>query len=451
MKFKNRLWAPLLVLCLLLGLTPVCAAEEDNFPQVLARTKQGVVQIYGLQEVGRYWESWIGSGFAVGEEGKDSNVFLTNWHVVSGSEKGGTVRIWILQENCEISASSGEPDPDKSVECEVLKTTTGYPDYAIIRTKKSVSGYKPLPLLSSKQVQDGTTVYALGFPGVVGNASASHYGINDITSTNGIISQHLQMVDADNTWALMHTAKISGGNSGGPLITKDGAVVGLNTYAFGESENTADRYCAVYIDYAIEGLDALGLPYVLYGQSEPEATEATEPEESEQEDSKEEGTGIFVWIYLAAGLTAAGAAVVILLLKQKQRKAQLERMKEEEKPQQEKLRQQEQQQEKLRQQEHQSRKIVLSSPGGRKFELSGPSVTIGRDPGCTVVLPEKAAGVSRVHCRVEYQADRLMLTDLDSSYGTYVQGKRIQPNVPVELKAGSSFYLGSEKYTLTVC
>lgn len=452
MKQRKRIIILVLTVGLILSLLPMSAAAEKDFPTVLAETKRGVVQIYGLSGNTRYWESWIGSGFAVGEMDKDSDLFLTNWHVATASGKYDTeqVRLWILQENCVLDEESGEPDPDKSVECEVLKTTTGYPDYAIIRAKENVSGYKPLPLLSSESIPDGTTVYALGFPGVVGDASASHYGINDITSTDGIVSQHMQMVDADNTWVLMHTAKISGGNSGGPLITKDGAVVGLNTYAFGETEITADRFCAVYIDYAIEGLDLLNLPYQLYQDESTKNEEPTQKGEPEPDDDSGKASNVFIWIYCGAGVIAIAALILLVVLKQKQKKEEQRRREEERRR---KQQEEEEIRRRLEEQKRQemSRKIVLRTTDGREVTIGGSGGTLGRDPGCAVVLPENAPGVSRVHCRLEVQDDKLILTDLNSSYGTYIHRKRIPANTPVALKVGSSFCLGSEKYTFTFC
>lgn len=136
MTLRKRISSFLLAGVLLLAMLPLTASAKD-FPEVLAQAKKGVVQLYGRGSNGRYWSSWTGTGFAVGETGQDSDIFLTNWHVVtsSGDYDLSQVRIWILKENCLISDSNGEPDPNNSIECEVLKTTTGYPDYAIIRPK----------------------------------------------------------------------------------------------------------------------------------------------------------------------------------------------------------------------------------------------------------------------------------------------------------------------------
>ena len=103
-----------------------------------------------------------------------------------------------------------------------------------------------------------------------------------------------------------------------------------------------------------------------------------------------------------------------------------------------------------RRQQEQNQRVRLRTFDGRVIPV-GNGATIGRDPGCTIVLPEKSPGVSRIHCRLEMRNDQLILTDLNSTYGTLVHGKRIPAGMPVALKTGSAFSLGSDKYTFTVC
>ena len=99
-----------LILCaiLLLSALPVSTEAASDFPAILAEAKKGVVQLYVVGEEGYFLSSGVGTGFAVGESGKDSNVFLTNWHVVTAEGKYALnqVRIWILQENCEIDSKT---------------------------------------------------------------------------------------------------------------------------------------------------------------------------------------------------------------------------------------------------------------------------------------------------------------------------------------------------------
>lgn len=51
-------------------------------------------------------------------------------------------------------------------------------------------------------------------------------------------------------------------------------------------------------------------------------------------------------------------------------------------------------------------------------------------------------GVSRNHCKIELKDNQLVITDLDSSNGTYVSGKRLEANEPYTLKKGEELVLG---------
>lgn len=454
-----------LILCAVLLIVSLSATAlaADDFPTVLAEAKKGVVQIYCLASDSKGIYGFIGTGFAVGEEGKDTDVFLTNWHVVTQDDL--PTRIWILQENCTFDERTLEPDPNKSIACKVLKTTTGYPDYAIIQATEPVTGYKPLKLMkSSDDVPDGTKVYALGYPAVVGDASVTHYGIDDITSTDGMISQHMQYAYAGDTWVLMHTANISGGNSGGPLITEDGTVVGLNTYIFGETRENMNRSCAVYIDYAIEGLDELGLPYTLSDGTTSGGAD---------DDGEEFDWSNPVLLAIPAGIIAVVVVVVVLVKKKEKeeaerRQAELRRRQEEERQRQEAERQR-QEAERLRmekaqleaqqrQQEEAARRAAAQQPPVAQLKLNGNVIgnipatgcTIGRGKECTIALPSDAPGISRQHCRLEVRQGQLFLIDMGSSYGTYYHGQRIAPNTPTPVRVGSTFFLGSERYRFTI-
>ena len=454
MKIRKRLLSVLLCMVLMISMLPMTVAAEDNFVKVLAEAKKGVVQVYALYYEGNYMYSSKGTGFAVGNPDEDTDVFLTNWHVVTSSGKFpvGEARVWILQENCEINEENWEPNPAKSIPCEILKTTTGYPDYAVIQASEPVPDYTPMPLMSSEDIEDGTKVYALGYPAVVGNHSATHFGIDDITCTDGIVSQHMQMTSAGDTMVLLHTAQISQGNSGGPLITEDGYVVGLNTYGFGEE--VSDRSCAVYIDYAMDALDDLDLPY----------------EKIENGGKKKKDTELNP-ILIGGGVAVVCAAVALVIaMKKKQEREEEERrrqeaeyrrreeeqrrMEDERRRMEDEFRRREEDQ--RRREEDQRRRAQetraqLRCSNGGVYPVPAAGCVIGRERDCGITLPEGTAGVSRHHCRLDFRSGQLILTDLNSSYGTYIHGKRVPPNTPVALKSGSSFCLGSDKCKFTVC
>lgn len=70
--------------------------------------------------------------------------------------------------------------------------------------------------------------------------------------------------------------------------------------------------------------------------------------------------------------------------------------------------------------------LQSESPAGEPvvFRLSpGSTKTIGRATGADLVLD--VALVSRVHCRLEANTETLVVVDLDSTNGIYVNGDRV--------------------------
>jgi hypothetical protein len=51
-------------------------------------------------------------------------------------------------------------------------------------------------------------------------------------------------------------------------------------------------------------------------------------------------------------------------------------------------------------------------------------------------------GVSREHAKVFIEDDHIYIMDLDSTNGTYISGKRLEPNTPTLLRRGDELLLG---------
>jgi hypothetical protein len=82
---------------------------------------------------------------------------------------------------------------------------------------------------------------------------------------------------------------------------------------------------------------------------------------------------------------------------------------------------------------------------GREVTLNNGAVEFGRDKICAVCFPAETPGISRNHCKVYRDGARVMLEDLGSTYGTFLEGYgRLSANAPVEIKKGDSFYLGEK-------
>ncbi|MCC8028209.1 MAG: PrsW family intramembrane metalloprotease [Lachnospiraceae bacterium] len=81
----------------------------------------------------------------------------------------------------------------------------------------------------------------------------------------------------------------------------------------------------------------------------------------------------------------------------------------------------------------------------RRFALEG-CVRIGRETDMNqLVYPAGTAGVSKNHCEVMVKNGRVYIRDLGSTYGTFVDGKRLQPNQVCEIGVGARVCIGSAR------
>ena len=72
--------------------------------------------------------------------------------------------------------------------------------------------------------------------------------------------------------------------------------------------------------------------------------------------------------------------------------------------------------------------VVIGGTGlGRRLRVDEQPLTIGRDPSCDLVLA--SPDVSRRHCRLQLVAGEVFATDLRSTNGTYIDGKRTQDSM----------------------
>jgi predicted component of type VI protein secretion system len=68
--------------------------------------------------------------------------------------------------------------------------------------------------------------------------------------------------------------------------------------------------------------------------------------------------------------------------------------------------------------------VIDGADRGRVFEMVRTPVTIGREEGNTIQLNDER--VSRFHLKIQEDHDRIVLTDLDSTNGTRVNGEDVQ-------------------------
>lgn len=82
-------------------------------------------------------------------------------------------------------------------------------------------------------------------------------------------------------------------------------------------------------------------------------------------------------------------------------------------------------------------RVLDGADRGRVFDTLDTPVTIGREEGNTIQLNDER--VSRFHVKIQEDHDRLVLTDLESTNGTKVNGEDIQLRI---LRDGDMIHVG---------
>ncbi len=96
---------------------------------------------------------------------------------------------------------------------------------------------------------------------------------------------------------------------------------------------------------------------------------------------------------------------------------------------------------------HMDVRLIMFKENGdrREFPLSGPSVVIGRldECGIRIPLPE----VSRRHVSISLAANRVVVKDLGSANGTYVNNNRVTEDT---LRPGDHLVVGPVVFTVQI-
>lgn len=88
---------------------------------------------------------------------------------------------------------------------------------------------------------------------------------------------------------------------------------------------------------------------------------------------------------------------------------------------------------------------------GAIWQSTGSEIlTIGRGDGNIFKLPDNVAGISRQHCRIQHTEQGWIIRDLNSTYGTSLNGARIAPDREHILREGDMIYLAAANQAFRV-
>ena len=444
---------------------------------------------------------WSGTGWAIGTPGSKVRYIITNGHVIEqayawpkgeddpfdieASNKftldeyltkkyGMTVKDLKMKSEIRVYFSKD----DYVVPEVVYYSGPSNKDIAILKLDESTNKRDALLIRNSDSVEVGEEVTALGFPGVSDNVqdpdTISH-SIDDVTVTKGIVSKRVKPNGRDYDTFQMDVS-INHGNSGGPLVDKDGYVVGINTLG---NANDSNMNYAIVSNELKEILDENNIAYKTTALANP---------------------GYIVFVVIGVMLFIGGVVMIIIPTGKKKAPvagavgvqagvqpgvnpyaAAARQPAAQGYPQQNYARPNYPQQQPVVQNNvaaapaaaaataaaapaaspaqqpataapsQGTRPVLKGLKGqfvGKSFDLSRGAVVFGRDPAsCNLVFNNYTKGISGKHCQLNYEAatGTFILTDLGSSYGTYTgSGKKLVPNAPERLAAGDTFYLADE-------
>jgi S1-C subfamily serine protease len=201
------------------------ADDERNNVEVFKTASVSTVHITTLAARGfspldvRQVPQGTGSGFIWDDRGH----VVTNFHVIQG---GSGARVTLSDQSTWRAALVGA-FPDR--------------DIAVLRIDAPKDKLKPLSIGTSKDLQVGQKVYAIGNP----------FGL-DQTLTTGVISalnREIESLTQRTIHGVIQTdAAINPGNSGGPLLDSAGRLIGVNTAIFSPSGAFAGIGFAIPVD-----------------------------------------------------------------------------------------------------------------------------------------------------------------------------------------------------------
>ncbi len=394
-KFRNISAALLVMLMLAVTALPAYAEFERD-------TLDGIVMITtGAPDKDGIMNYWRGTGFFVGEAGKAPQYIITNCHVLEefilvGKALGGGELHVRFDKDDEVEAYLVDYDAEK--------------DVAILRLAEATDKRVSLQMRVPQEDSLGSEAYAVGYPAAADLTvtAVNSFSQKDATVTTGSISRFL--TESGTGRKLIQTdASLGGGNSGGPLIDGSGAVIGINTAG---SKLDSNLFYAVSVSEVLPLLDKNSIPYTLAPETKS-------------------GGSTMLYVGIGAAVVAVIAILAVVLGKKKKAPAAPNGQEEKGVP---------------------VLRSMAPQHGGMVVQLHGQPVQIGRDGAvCRLVYQDGTPGVSGRHCQVSFEQGQFVLTDLNSTYGTFLSnGQRVAPNSPVKLPPKSSFYLGETDNTVYV-
>ena len=263
MKMKKKIITFVVSLCMILGIMAVPAHAEN---EAILEARKGILQVAQVifvdgTEIGY---AQVGTGFLIGRP-EGAQTVLTNYHVAHAvtEDQVRTMLGTSIAANARIEFKiSVVVKRDVFINASIVNESRSA-DFTILKLEQPLYDRAPLKIGDSDNVSTTQDIFALGFPGIVSTIQLDTiYTADDVTVTSGIVSKtnDVYLVDAPIP-CITHSARVSEGNSGGPLLNANGAVIGINSFISSDGDGNNDYFYSIQINEVTDVLNALGIEY----------------------------------------------------------------------------------------------------------------------------------------------------------------------------------------------
>lgn len=292
MKSMKKLMMLLLSLCLVLSMSmSAFAAESGDGKNVISSARDGILQVNTYYQPKDKTKGAIplfgGTSFLVNEK-----MVVTCWHNLHFDYNDeSTAKLAEVLEEATGEPFASNPNAltgnfyyeivvkrDVVIRASILQESREM-DFAIMELDSQIYDRKALPLDNTGSAKETDDVFALGFSAApIRNMDVQYYTSENVVVTNGIVSM---IGDVNTVPRIQHSAKISEGNSGGPLLNANGVVIGVN--ALGVND---DYFYATQIGEVISIMDSMGYAYTSTESAPAPQTESESVSESGETESE---------------------------------------------------------------------------------------------------------------------------------------------------------------------
>lgn len=346
-----------------------------------------------------------GSGYALAHEGdSDRLLFVTNNHVIEDAS--------------EALVGYGEQGEVKFFTVRVIERSADF-DLAVLELEPSNHDFRPRLLpLGAYEIPQGEAVVAIGFPGtadILSGGNIDDPSFFEPTLTQGIVSKRflaswpgaIAKIDM-----IQHDAAINRGNSGGPLTSRCGVVLGTNTGSAREGNATFWASSAKAAGFFLRnaGVQPVTVTSECDGRIVPEMGARTR---------------LVVLIAGLGMLLTAGAGGAVFWRNKTRRPVTPATLAEEGGV-------------------IDARPLLRARLGSAEVALGAErlkrGVVIGRGEEAVIRLDDPA--LSRAHAQLQLRERKLYLKDLGSTNGSTLEGRSIGANEAVQINTRSNVQLG---------